>query len=93
VGEWNQVLDEIDRLTRNRNKIFKSYDYISEYAKSRYDTKIIEADFDPKLRMVRLRVAGKSTLPLKVYVFSGEDLGYQFRELPVFRGEQSVVLD
>jgi hypothetical protein len=43
--------------------------------------------------MVRLRVAGKSTLPLKVYVFSGEDLGYQFRELPVFRGEQSVVLD
>ena len=43
VDEWEAILRSIDRRTAKYPRIFKSYDYIAEYAKSRYDTKITEA--------------------------------------------------
>jgi hypothetical protein len=93
VGEWEQVLSDIDRITSQWDRTFKSYDYISEYAKSRFDTKIAEASYDASAGKIRLKMVGKSTLPLKLYWFGGDSLGYEFREIPAFQGEQSAVVE
>ena len=92
VSEWEKVLSDIDRATAQRERIFKNYDYISEYAKCRYDTKIVEASCDNASGKMRLKLVGKSTLPLKLYRFSEDSLRYEFEEVPAFQGEQTVVL-
>jgi len=38
------------------DRIFKNYDYISEYAKSRYSTWIVEASCEPLTGKIRLRL-------------------------------------
>lgn len=92
MGEWEKVLGDIDKLTAKGSRIFKGYDYISKYAKSRYDTRIAQADCDREARRIRLRVTGESTLPLKVYLFQGSGLEYQFRDISVFKGEESMTV-
>jgi hypothetical protein len=91
VDEWEAILRKIDKETAKYPRIFKSYDYIAEYAKSRYDTKITEARYDPACHDIRLKVAGKSTLPLKVYLFGEDGPEYRFKELPAFAGAREVV--
>lgn len=91
VSQWEKVLADIDKATSKCERIFKSYDYISQYAKSRYDAKITDASHDPGSGRTRVRVAGKSTLPLNLYLFAAEGLEYQFQQIPAFQGEQSIV--
>jgi hypothetical protein len=90
VSEWEKVLADIDRTTSRWERIFKSYDYISQYAKSRYDTKITEATHDPASGRVRVNVTGKATLPPSLYLFATEGLEYRFQQIPAFEGKQSV---
>jgi len=73
-------------------KIFKGYDYISEYAKSRYDTKITEVNYDSSGK-ITLKLTGKSTLSLKIYLFNDESCEYEFKEIPAFEGEREIVLE
>jgi hypothetical protein len=93
TAEWGKVLSDIDSATSKYKRLFQNYDYISEYAKSRFDTGIAEATCDPLSRKIRLKVVGESVLPLKLYRFSGDSLGYEFREIPAFDGEQSIVVE
>lgn len=90
VSQWEQVVADVDKLTANSTRIFKSYDYISQYAKSRYDTKITDASHDPGSGRVRVKVTGKALLPLSLYLFAAEGMEYQFKEIPAFQGEQTV---
>lgn len=52
--------------------------------------KITEANHDPASGRVRVKVTGKATLPLSLYVFAAEGLEYQFQQIPAFQGEQTV---
>ncbi|MDO9464268.1 MAG: hypothetical protein Q7J67_03125 [bacterium] len=88
--EWEQVLKGIDKLTSKYKKIFKGYDYIAEYAKSRYDTKITEANYNSTTEQMILKLKGKSSLPLKVYVYNDESCQHKFKEIPVFEGETQI---
>jgi hypothetical protein len=90
VSEWEKVLAEIDKLTSRFDRIFVSYDAVSEYAKNRYDTKITEASHDPASGRVRVSATGKATLPLSLYLFAGEGLEYRVEQIPAFQGEQTV---
>jgi hypothetical protein len=90
VSQWEQVLADIDKMTSNVDRIFKSYDYISQYAKNRHDTKITEASHDPASGRVRITVTGKATLPLNLYLFAADGLEYRFQQIPAFQGEQTV---
>jgi hypothetical protein len=92
VAEWEKALADIDRATSRWDRIFKSYDAIAAYAKSRYDTKLTEACWDRRTGRIRIRVAGASAVPLSLYVFAKGDLEYRLREIPAFRGEASVDL-
>jgi hypothetical protein len=91
VDEWEAILRSIDQQIARYPKIFQTYDYVAEYAKSRYDTKITEARYDSASHNIRLKVSGKSTLPLKVYLFGEQGPDYRFREIPVLAGEREVV--
>ena len=90
LAEWEKALADIEQVTSKRDRIFKSYDTIAAYAKGRYDTRLTEANWVPKTGRIRIRVAGDSPVPLSVYVFTGECLGYRFQEVPAFRGERSL---
>ena len=90
IEEWEQVLNGIDKLTLKYKKIFKGYDYIAEYARSRYDTKITEANYNFAVNQIRLKLKGKSSLPLKVYVYNDESCQHKFKEIPVFEGETQI---
>ena len=92
ISEWEEILKNIDRLTSGYKKIFKSYDYIAEYAKSKYDTKITKANYG-SLGKITLKLTGKSTLPLKIYLFSDESCEYEFKKIPEFEGEKEVILE
>ena len=92
IEEWEQVLNGIDKSTSKYKKIFKGYDYIAEYAKSRYDTKIIEANCNPTSGEIRLKLNGKSSLPLKVYVYNDESCQHEFEEIPMFEGKLTLTL-
>ena len=88
VTEWEKVLADVDRATARWERIFKSYDAIAAYAKSRYDSRLIGADFDAKSGRMRLRMTGKATVPLSVYVFAKGDLTHRYQEIPAFQGER-----
>ncbi|MBU0477198.1 hypothetical protein KKC91_01320 [bacterium] len=90
IEEWEQVLKGIDKLTSKYKKIFKGYDYIAEYAKSRYDTKITEANYNSTTEQIILKLKGKSALPLKVSVYNDESYQHKFKEIPVFSGEAQI---
>jgi hypothetical protein len=53
---------------------------------------LTEASVDPGTGRIRIRVAGQSPLPLRVYVFAEGGLEYRFQEIPAFRGERSIDL-
>jgi hypothetical protein len=91
VDEWEAILRSIDKRTAKYPRIFKSYDYIAEYAKSRYDTKITQATYDSVSREIRLKLNGRSRLPLTVYLFGEEGPEYRFKEIPAFAGKREVV--
>jgi hypothetical protein len=90
VNQWETILADIDQATLRWKRIFKSYDHIAEYAKSRYDSRLTEAGYDPTTGQIRIRVVGKATLPLSVYVFAVENLDYRFQEIPAFQGESRL---
>jgi hypothetical protein len=90
VPEWEKILADVDQATLRWKRIFKSYDHIAEYAKSRYDSRLTEAGYDPTTGQIRIRVVGKATLPLSVYVFAVENLDYRFQEIPAFQGESRL---
>ena len=90
VAEWEKILGDIDRATSRWDRIFKSYDTIAVYAKSRYDTKLTEAAFDAATGRIKLRAVGKATVPLSVYVFRAPDLQHRFQQIPAFHGSRSV---
>ncbi|MFH1904743.1 MAG: hypothetical protein ABIK53_04365 [bacterium] len=92
IGEWEQVLDGIDKLTSKYGKIFKGYDYIAEYARSRYDTRITAANYNSTTDQIRLKLKGKSSLVLKVYVYNDENCQHRFKEIPVFSEELTLTL-
>ena len=89
--EWETILRSIDQRTSKYPRLFRRYDYIAEYAKSRYDTRINEATYDSVSHQIRLKLSGNCTLPLKAYVFGEEGLEYRFKEIPVFAGKREVV--
>ena len=92
VAQWEKALADIDRATSRWDPIFKSYDTIAAYAKSRYDTKVTEASCDPRIGRIRIRVAGESPLPLSLYVFAKGDLEYRFQEIPALRAQEALML-
>jgi len=92
IKEWEQILSGIEKLTSKYRKIFKSHDYIAEYAKSRYNTKTVEANYNPILKEIKLKLIGKSTLPLKIFVYSDEEsVRYESKEISPFAGEMDII--
>jgi len=88
LEEIDRILTLIANMTNRHDKIFKSHDHIAEYMKSRDESRIVRADYDPKTKEVNCVLSGKATLPLQIYVFrnEGEGVEYRFEEVPVFEG-------
>ena len=92
TAEWEEIVGLTIKLTARYERRFALYDDIAEYAKSKYDTKILEASHNGASGQVTLRVAGQATVPLQVRVFAGETPECQIREMPAFAGQQEIRL-
>ncbi len=89
--ELRTILEEADRLSSRFEKEFVGYDHVAEYARSRCDTSITEATLQPS-GAVYLKLSGRSTVPLRLYVFAddGDWCPHRFQQLPVFEGSTAV---
>jgi hypothetical protein len=89
--ELRTILEEADRLSSRFEKEFVGYDHVSEYARSKCETWIADAGIDGK-GTISLKLSGRSTVPLRLYVFGdeGDRCPHRFQELPIFEGSAAV---
>ena len=89
LNKWDQLLKEIEKDTSDYNKIYKSYEYIAEYARCKIETDMKNVDYNQKNNEITCQIRASSTLPLKLYLFYERDskIEYRFLEIPAFSGE------
>jgi len=83
LNQWEEIIKGIMDKIGTRDKIFKSYDYVSVYSKNLKSISIEKIDFEKGLRIT---LRGKTEIPLFLYIFfdSGDEVIYSFLEVPVF---------
>ena len=92
IKEFEEILERIDGLLSDHEKIFASYDEIAEYLYHHQQTKLKEIKIEGN--KISCQLAGKSTIPLKLSIFR-EMRGKIKKELcnlPPFSVEVEVVL-
>jgi len=87
--EWDDILFLTDKLTSCYKKIYRSWSYIAEYSKNKYNSRVVYADYTPDTGEIQCRLKGSSSMTLYMYVF--EDFGNQvkqkFKEIPPYKDE------
>ncbi|MGB9677071.1 MAG: hypothetical protein ACPLZ9_00485 [Candidatus Ratteibacteria bacterium] len=83
IEEWEEIIKGIINSIGMKNKIFKSYDYISEYAKNLKSISIERIEFGKNLQIV---LKGKTKIRLYLYIFYDreEEVVENFLEIPPF---------
>jgi hypothetical protein len=92
VAEMDEILTIADRSLSRYDRLTASYEHIAEYAKCHVDTRLASAHEGSA--GISCRLAGASTLPLKLYVWQdeGDGCAYTFREAPAFGGSASLLI-
>jgi len=88
--EFDLVLSRIDEKMSSRERIFKNYDYIAEYAKSKFDSRISQVSIHGK--KIHLQMEGSASLKQQLYLYlpAGDDTVHTYSELPAFKGKIEV---
>jgi len=92
VGELEDILGAAESTLSRFDMLPAPYEHVGEYARCHVDTRLEVAREEGA--GITCRLSGRSTLPLKLYVWQdvGEGCGYSFREAPPFSGGCSVAL-
>jgi hypothetical protein len=72
--EWDDLLDDFERLTARYPKLYVSYDEIAEYAESKVNTHVESVELRPDGGL-SCALRGEATLPLKLYCFVDHEDG------------------
>lgn len=70
--EWETVLAHLDQATREYNGVKMSQDSISAYARSKVDTCLTHAGYDPTEKILRVVLAGTAAVPMQLQLFNDE---------------------
>ena len=91
--EWRALLLRYEELTSRYEKINVGYDFIAEYARSKFETHIARVEADRGEDIVRCSMVGQSSVPLRLYVFEDSDemVEHRFESIPAFDGRAEVV--
>ncbi|MCM8771799.1 MAG: hypothetical protein NC922_01785 [Candidatus Omnitrophica bacterium] len=84
LEEWEEIIKGIIDEIGKKDIIFRSYDYISEYAKNLKSVSIEKIEYDKNLRIT---MKGKTKIPLLLTVFQDKDekeVIFNFLEIPPF---------
>jgi hypothetical protein len=83
IEEFEEIIEGIINGIGTKDKIFKSYDYISLYSKNLKSLSIEKIEFDKNLRIT---LRGKVEIPLFLYIFfdKGDGVTYSFLKVPPF---------
>ncbi|MCM8818898.1 MAG: hypothetical protein NC915_05440 [Candidatus Omnitrophica bacterium] len=89
IEEWEEIIKGIIREIATEDLIFKSYDYISEYAKNLQEILIESIEYD-KILQITLKGKTKMVLYLQVFYDMEDKIIRNFLEVPTF--EDSIIL-
>lgn len=78
-SELREVLQQVESLTRRHAKVFARYETIAEYARSKVDTHLSRAEVSADGKEVAVRLVGRATVPLELYVFRDDGAGVSHR--------------
>jgi len=83
LEEWEEIVKGIFNSIGIKNRIFKSYDYISLYSRNLKSISIEEIEFRGNLQII---LKGKTKIPLYLYIFydRDEEVIENFLEIPPF---------
>jgi len=92
IEEWDKVFSRIDELTSKYDKIFRSYEYIAQYAKNKVKSHIKEASYNSSSKEIKCTLNGETDMPLQLYIFRDKDKGveYKLETIPAFTGSITV---
>lgn len=72
VEEWETVLAHISQAVREYNGIKIPHDGIGAYARSKVETSLAHAGFDPTERKLRIVLEGTASVPMQLQLFNDE---------------------
>lgn len=83
IEEWEEIIRGIINSIGTKNKIFKSYDYISLYSRSLKSISIEKIEIDKTLQII---LKGRTKIPIYLYIFydRDEEVFENFLEIPPF---------
>lgn len=83
IEEWEEIIKGIISQIGIKDKIFKSYDYISEYSKNLKSVSIEKIEIEKNLQIT---LKGKTKIPLYLQIFydKKDEVTYSFLEVPIF---------
>jgi hypothetical protein len=93
LSQFDWVLEQIEKNTSGYHKIYKSYEYIAEYARCKMETHLEQASYDDKKKQITCSLRGSATVPIMLYVFEEEagQIKYNLKEVPPFCGKSPLI--
>ncbi len=90
--EWGRILSLMDTHLAKYAMIHKDWTFIARYAENRFNTQLAAAEYDAATGRVEARLEGKSSMPLKLFVFTEEDgnIRQRYQETEAFEGRGTV---
>jgi hypothetical protein len=87
--EWRTILRRADALMPHHRYESVPYDFIAEYARSKVGTSIVSAHESGGT--IEVELDGESVVPLRLYLFAGEDGDeHRFELTDAFRGRATM---
>ncbi|MDO9543027.1 MAG: hypothetical protein Q7J98_11995 [Kiritimatiellia bacterium] len=92
MEEWEQLYAAIDNGLKKYDIIHRSWEYICDYCRSHYDSRIKSVNVNHESGKVSCQMHGKTNLTtaLEIYTNNGAGVTCQSRDVPPFTGAASV---
>lgn len=92
MREWNEMLGSIHDGLKKYQLIYRPFEYICDYARSHYDTRILAVSVNNESGKLYCKFQGKAclTTALEIYTNKGDSVQYQSCDVPQFTGTVSV---
>ena len=92
MEEWEEIWAGVHERLKKYDLIFRPSDYVFDYARSHYDTRIATININRETGRMDCSLKGKAkiTTALEVYTNDGGSVKYQLCDVPSFTGTVSV---
>ena len=89
---WLAIVQGVAAKLAPYNPSYVTMDYANQYLRATRTSTLVAAAYDPVTGLINATLAGKTDLPINLYVYSGADSSITStpRQVPVFNGNTTV---